>query len=392
MDKIRRFGKNLSLRKSIVLYLTVFILIALSLSIATAALCDNTTQNIKEHYPPLGEKYYLTTQDGEKLGSGTYIGDSPSPMTKQDERLVAVLGIVPMIAAPIYSALCIIVAVLLFYQNKLKKPLAELKAASEKISNSDLDFSIEYDSKDELGQLCTSFETMRSTLENNFSEIWRQIEDRKQLNAAFAHDLRTPLTVLKGYDEMLQASPDPQTRDTAVTMGKHIERLEHYTASMSNLRRLEDMQPEYEAVLLQELLTALCDSAGIICQKYSKRLCIQNETHSQELTVDRSFISEVSSNLITNAVRYAASTVTLCLEEKNGGLLLSISDDGKGFSKNSFHKATTPYFTEDEIKSEHLGLGLYICKMLCNHHEGYLKIENLAIGAKVSAFFKSPSL
>ena len=95
---------------------------------------------------------------------------------------------------------CIIAAALLFYRNKLKKPLAELMAASEKISNNDLDFSIEYDSKDELGQLCTSFEIMRTALANNFTEMWRQVEERKQLNAAFAHDLRTPLTVLKGYD------------------------------------------------------------------------------------------------------------------------------------------------------------------------------------------------
>ena len=60
---------------------------------------------------------------------------------------------------------------------------------------------------------------MRSTLESNFSEMWRQMEERKQLNAAFAHDLRTPLTVLKGYDEMLQSSSDSITRDIAETMG-----------------------------------------------------------------------------------------------------------------------------------------------------------------------------
>ena len=117
-------------------------------------------------------------------------------------------------------------------------------AASEKISNNDLDFSIEYDSKDELGQLCTSFEIMRTALANNFTEMWRQVEERKQLNAAFAHDLRTPLTVLKGYNEMLQASDNPQTRETAVTMGKHILRMETYVSSMSNLRRLEDTQPD----------------------------------------------------------------------------------------------------------------------------------------------------
>lgn len=98
--------------------------------------------------------------------------------------------------------------------------------ASGKISRNDLNFSIEYDSKDELGKLCNSFEIMRTTLAENFSDMWRQVEERRQLNAAFAHDLRTPLTVLKGYDEMLKASDDPKTRDTAATMEKHILRME----------------------------------------------------------------------------------------------------------------------------------------------------------------------
>ena len=140
------------------------------------------------------------------MGDGTYIGTEPALMSKEDERTIALLEKLPIAATPVYSAFCIIAAALLFYRNRLKKPLAQLRAASEKIANNDLDFSIDYDRKDELGQLCASFETMRATLADNFSKMWRQVEERKALNAAFAHDLRTPLTVLKGYNEMLQAS------------------------------------------------------------------------------------------------------------------------------------------------------------------------------------------
>ena len=61
-------------------------------------------------------------------------------------------------------------------------------------------------------------------------------------------------------------------------------------------------------------------------------------------------------------------------------------------SKNGLQKATSPYYTEESNHSEHFGLGLYICKRLCEHHNGYLKIENTASGAKVSAYFKSPAL
>ena len=264
--------------------------------------------------------------------------------------------------------------------------------ASEKISQNDLDFSIEYHSKDELGQLCKSFEIMRTTLAENFSEMWRQVEERKQLNAAFAHDLRTPLTVLKGYDEILKTNDNPAIRETAATMEKHISRMETYISSMSRLRRLEDTQPEYRTVLLQPFLSSLYESAKIVCKQREKNLYLQNHISVLQLSVDTDFVTQVSDNLIANAVRYARNMITISFTLHNNGLLLSDADDGKGFDKNTLYKATSPYFTEETNCSEHFGLGLYICKLLCERHGGYLQIENVSNGAKVIAFFKSSSL
>ena len=392
MDKIKHPGLNLSLRKSLVLYAVLFAILAFILSITTISICDNLVSTIRASYPSSGEKYYLTNEQGKRLGEGAYIGNISVMMSEQDERTITLLELLPVIATPVYSALCILAAALLFYKNKLRQPLAELREASEKISKNDLDFSIDYDSKDELGELANSFEIMRATLANNFTEMWRQVEERKQLTAAFAHDLRTPLTVLKGYNEMLQASEYDRTREIAVTMGKHISRMEAYVCSMSNLRRLEDTQPKYETISLQPFLSSLQESAQIVCTQYKKALYLQNETSVCELLLDRSFISQVCNNLIANAVRYARISIKLSFSLQNKGLLLMVSDDGKGFDKNSVHKVTNPYFTEEENRSEHFGLGLYICKLLCEHHGGYLKIDNISNGAQVTAFFKSLSL
>lgn len=392
MDKVKRSGRNLSLRKSLVLYVVAFAILALILSVTTAFLCDRITQAIRNSYPLSSEKYYLTNEQGERLGEGSYIGTASPVMTEQDERTLALLELIPFITAPLYSALCILAAALLFYKNKLKAPLAELMTASEKISSNDLNFSIEYDSKDELGQLCTSFEIMRVTLAKNNSEMWRQVEERRQLNAAFAHDMRTPLTVLKGYNDMLQTSDVPRTRETAVTMGKHILRMETYINSMSNLQRLEDTQPECKTIFLQPFLTMLYESAEIVCKQRGKTLYLQNNTDASQISIDTDFVSQVSNNLIANAVRYACNTITLSFALRDNGLQLSVSDDGKGFDKKILHKAASPYFTEETDHSEHFGLGLYICKLLCEHHGGYLRIENTSSGANVIAFFKTSSL
>lgn len=392
MGQINHRRQNLSLRKSLILYVITFVVLALSLSIATSSVCSGAAESIRSSYPPSGEKYYLTNEQGEQLGEGGYITTKPTPLSEQDERTIAILEMLPAIAIPVYSAFCIIAAALLFYRNRLKKPLAELRAASEKIANNDLDFSIDYDSKDELGQLCASFEIMRTTLADNFAKMWRQVEERKTLNAAFAHDLRTPLTVLKGYNEMLQASENSQTREISATMGIHISRMEKYVSSMSNLRRMEDTQPEYKLTDLPSLVSSLYDSAKIVCTKNGKEILLKNDITVSPLSLDSTFVSQVCNNLLSNAVRYARTSVTLSFSLQDNGLLLSVSNDGKGFDKSSLQKATNPYYTEESNHSEHFGLGLYICKLLCEHHNGYLKIENTTDGATVVAYFKIPAL
>jgi len=169
MGKIKRIMKDLSLRKSLILYIVAFTILALFLSAETSYICSKASENIRISYPTDAKKYYLTTEQGERLGKGAYIYKQPINISEQDERAMEFLDVFPRIAVPIYSALCIIAAALLFYRNKLKKPIAALRAASEKIANSDLNFSIGYDGKDELGRLCASFEMMRATLADNFS-------------------------------------------------------------------------------------------------------------------------------------------------------------------------------------------------------------------------------
>ena len=81
--------------------------------------------------------------------------------------------------------------------------VAILEGAVDRIGRKDLDFTVSYASEDEMGRLCASFEEMRKSLEENQKEMWKLVEDQKQLNAAFAHDLRTPLTVIRGYSDFL---------------------------------------------------------------------------------------------------------------------------------------------------------------------------------------------
>ncbi|MEG1813627.1 MAG: HAMP domain-containing sensor histidine kinase [Clostridia bacterium] len=386
MVKVNLPLRNQSLRKSIIGYITVFALVGVLLSALTASFCNIVATRIKASYPASTETYYLTSEDGTQMGT------VPTNLSTKDERLVAALGFIPIVATPLYSALCILMAALLFYKNKLKKPLGLLMAASDKISHNDLDFSVAYESGDELGGLCASFETMRQALSKNFSDMWRQMEERKQLNTAFAHDLRTPLTVLKGYNEMLESNDNRQARDTAHTMKKHIARMERYVDSMSRLQRLEDTAPEYQTIPLQDFLTSLSAEAKLVCSKSHKEIVFENRTTASQANIDPEIVSQVFGNLLSNATRYAVSRVHVIFGTNDNGLFLSVADDGRGFSSKALQRAAMPYFSEETNHTEHFGLGLYICKILCEHHGGGLILSNSDTGGIVTAAFKDEAM
>lgn len=157
-------------------------------------------------------------------------------------RLVAGVG-VPIVA---FGGL----AVLLFrrfYRRHIGGPLSVLEAAADRIARQDLDFQIGAVRGRELGRLGAAMEGMRSSLLATQRELWRTAEDRRRLNAAFAHDLRTPVTVLKGTLEMARIKADragsgEDVRKTLDTLSGQANRLESYAQLMSRVTKLEDRE------------------------------------------------------------------------------------------------------------------------------------------------------
>ena len=360
----------------------------MALSGTTSFVCDRLAEHIRNAYPETREKYYLTNMDGERLGEGTYISKQEIPYSEGDERLLGLLDILPMLMTPVYSAVCVFAAAFLFYRNKLKNPINELEAAAEKISNSDLDFKIQYESDDELGQLCRAFEVMRSALAQNFSETWRQVEERKRLNAAFAHDLRTPLTVLKGYGEMLETNADSQVANMAAAISNQVSRLERYTDSMSRIQRLEESCPECRPVDIHRLASDFEETVSVVAGQKALKVCFENHMTDKFSEMDLEFVEQVYQNLISNAVRYAKSTISVRMFREKNMFCLSVADDGPGFSAKSLKRAAEPYFTEADSRGQNLGLGLYISRILCENHGGYVAIENTGAGGRVTARFQ----
>lgn len=292
---------------------------------------------------------------------------------------------------PLWSLICIVICGIIFYRRKIEKPVAILSGASENISNNRLDFSVEAPEENELGDLCLSFEKMRVALQDNNLEMWRQVEERKRLNAAFAHDLRTPLTVLKGQSEMLVKYAPKMSEDkivsTAEIMKRHIIRLENYVDTMSDLQRLEDIEVTKERIEVKEFEKQLRIIGTAICTEKDFTL-FQNLSDRQSVKIDIPVVMQVYENLLSNALRYAKTKIEVTVDRHNEFLMLIVADDGTGFTSKDLSNAMKPFYrAESESHNEHFGMGLNICKILCEKHGGYIQISN-ENGAKVIAAFK----
>lgn len=299
-----------------------------------------------------------------------------------------------MVGLPVfYIAVGIGAAAAIYYRKKLREPITQLQNGVERIQEDNLDFHIEYDGDDELGRLCCSMEKMRRELRQKHKALWESLEQRKLLNASVSHDLRTPITVLKGYLDYLEKNI-PQDKltedmllDTVLSMQGAINRLELYVESVRDIEKIENIEIEKRSenvkLLLNELRSNVQQLAG------NKEIIISNDITVDKIQIDKGVFFRILENLLQNALRYAEEQVSINLSHKKDFLILTVKDDGKGFSAADLEKATTAFYSNDKEK-QHFGIGLSVCKILCEKHGGLLYVGNQKEkGAYVTAKLKS---
>ena len=396
MGKIKRLFKKKSIKTSFMLYTLACILTALLAALLLSGLCQFGQSQIHKKYRiEYGSLNELATDERavmDKNGQLIYYPvDISSHFTSFEKMAYDILGFFSIAVYPICFVTGIGITSLLFYKKQIQKPLEILDDAADKIADNNLDFEIVYHKPDEFGKLCRSFDKMRTALQDNQMEMWRQMEERRRLNAAFSHDLRTPLTVLKGQSDMLKKYAPQMTTDkvaaTADMMGRHILRLEDYVNTMNDLQRLEDIDMDKQPVHINDILNQFTATGQAVCKDKTFRFSDTANNGGDTMTLDVAVVMRVYENLLANAVRFAKDTITVAAaaDMNNGCFYITVSDDGKGFSDKDLREATKPFYKAG-TDNDHFGLGLNICKILCEKHGGSLELSNHD-GATVTAAF-----
>ncbi len=322
---------------------------------------------------------------GYIIGPGGLVERLPSP-SPEEARLLELLGDIKLAGCIILPLLGLAGAGALFYRWKLKRPIALLMEGTRRIQAQDLDFSIPQPSRDELGQLCAAFETMRAQLLRTNRELWRQGEERKRLNAAFAHDLRNPVTVLKGSVTLLrQGSRDPQLLDR---LERYTQRIAEYVEAMGGVQRLEQLPVRPAPIDSAVLAAELAETARLLAPRLTASL---SAPAPGPVALDHGILLTVAENLIGNAARFGRERLEIALSREGDTLTLTVADDGPGFPPELLRDGPKPFgrLAEDP---EHFGMGLYSSRLLCQKHGGELRLQNRPAGgaAAVASLRISP--
>lgn len=419
MAKVNRPFRDMPLRKAFVFYVLTTLVVALVLSACTIWGCI-AAQN---WLMPEKEKAVLSinarSENGDEEQKMTMVltpgenlpfllsSDSDSPEKEfvsytfdkvensyksltPKRQLAYVAASAGMVVMPtLYCIVGILLCAYWFYKHKLKEPLAVLEAATDQIKRRDLDFKIAYESKDELGLLCNSFEDMRSALMQANREMWNMLEERRKLQASIAHDLRNPIAIIKGYAEYLQINLPKgnlsmeQGVMIANNLSSSANRLERYTESVRNISNLEALEVKRQPCILSEFLDTVTIDMRILADKDNKELHLSKDIPTGSYQLDTENYSRVLENIFQNALRFANKTISLSWNITDKKLQTSIADDGPGFATEILKRKKHTVLSTD---NEHIGMGLTVSEILCQKHGGALELRNSNDGGAIVQF------
>ncbi len=379
MDKVKTTFQNMSIRKSLSLMLLATIFCISVLSSAAIFFANTAQQKILEQREWIINASILHQE--EQTFQGTIQNEAIRRAPLSAGQSAAYYGCyVAMIGLPtLFVVVGIIGASRMYYRLKLRKPIEQLQTAIRNIETNNLDISISPTSYDELGALCSSMEKMRTELRQSNKKMWELLEQRKTLNASVAHDLRTPITVLKGYLDYLKKNV-PQSKlknedimETICDMQEAVGRLERYVDCVRNIENIENIQVQCSDESVDSLYSQIEND---ICHlSTNKKIRVSNGLTSETVCTDKQLLFRILENLLQNAVRFAADEIDITMYEDDRFLYLCVKDDGQGFSPTVIERGAALFYTSDK-ENGHFGIGLGICKILCEKLGGGFSIGN----------------
>lgn len=296
------------------------------------------------------------------------------------------------------------------FSRRIEKPFHQLMEGARKIQQQDLDFQLPaIQHSKELDRLVQAFEEMRAALKQSLSRQWELEDERREMVASIAHDLRTPLTIIHGHVEGLMEGGAKQSErlerylQTIYESTKRSIRLLDQMSGATAVEQAEfilqlvpvqikafiqDKAEEYALLCARKQLEFHCsiDAAedGVQDGGVSADSALKDNTDAI-VHMDADRMSQVLDNIVTNSLRYTPEGGKMVWQTRIGSkqVQFKILDSGPGIQAANPEIIFEKFYREDRSRTGeggHAGLGLYIASVLVQKHGGTIAVENRAEG------------
>ncbi|MDR2938806.1 MAG: HAMP domain-containing histidine kinase [Clostridiales bacterium] len=290
-------------------------------------------------------------------------------------------GIVILFGFSIAAVVTSNVLITIYSIKSINGPIEKLIRATSEIKKGNLDYVIDYETKDEFYDVIKEYDQMRNALKKSIEEIKYYSEEKKQMTASIVHDLKTPLSTVLGYSKALVDGIPKTEEKKLLYLATIYEKATHIDKMVDNLFMLSKIEneilkfkySEVPATIIEKYLGEVRDDLvenGIACIINNK--CPKDAS----VFIDKTQMERVFQNLIENSIKYKDPEAPLCITfeiwEVEGRLVLRASDNGIGVANGHEEKIFERFYRTDTARNikDGNGLGLTTAKQIVEAQNG----------------------
>ncbi len=261
----------------------------------------------------------------------------------------------------------------------ITKPVKELTRAGEAFKKGDYSKRVKKRSHDEIGELADTFNGMADSIEKNIADLELAVKQREDFTAAFAHELKTPMTSIIGYADTLYQKnlPEDEAREAAGFIVNEGMRLEALSFKLLELMTMNNHDYMLEEIEMTDFFHDIKDTILPSAQKKGVKISFMCSPGYVKIEYD--LFKTMILNLTDNALKSGTDKVAVVATEEDGEYVIAIVDEGRGIPAAELKRVTEAFYMVDKARSrkEHgAGLGLALCEKIAEIHGTRLDIRS----------------
>lgn len=271
-----------------------------------------------------------------------------------------------------------------WFGKKMRKELHPLMDEIDQVKRRELDFQPHTSKIKELDDMLTALGDMKQELSRSLKAEWEAQQRSRENISALAHDIKTPLTIIKGNAELMREETDiSELYQQAEVVNLNADKIEDYLRLLMAEAKGTDTDYCDEEISLDELVDSIEAQSRNLCQVRQMPIAVTKHTFEAKVLADSALIQRAVLNLVDNAVEYTDKNqgISISFSYTNEIFRVDIEDFGQGFSEAALRHAKEKFYTKrTERSGGHYGMGMYFASEAAGRYGGDVEFYNKADG------------